>query len=1245
MNNTEYTEEKEKSVLSNNKEKVLSDVDSEENEESVEETSEEDTESEESSEEESIEEEEPELKYKRLEADVSELLKKDAASAMAVSDKYVALGTHNGDLFILDFDGNLIKRFSSHSATVNDISIDVAEEYVASASMDGKVVIHGMYIDSERVFNYRRPVKCVALDPDFSRKDSQQFVSGGLAGQLILNEKDKVLQHSGEGPIYTARWNGNLIAYANDEGVKMYDTQSQQRITYIKRPSGSPRPDLYRCNLCWRSNNQLLIGWANYVQIAIVKEQTVSGLPPLYAEISMFQTDFIVCGIAPFNEMTLLLAYLSDEITKNEMMDDPEQYKRPRAKRPEIRIINSLKEEISTDALPLHGFQHCQANDYILDYYPSEDMFYVVSPKDLVLAKPRDLDDHISWLLDRYRYEEALSTLKEAQAWGGSKVYDLTEVGEKYLGYLVDEGEFAKAAENCPKIIKDSKDSKKLWERWVFRFAELKHLQEITPYIPFQSPDPQLSSTAYEMVLAHFLNNDHQALCDTIMKWPPTIYNISSVTVLVEDIVEKDPDNKILMECLAELRPNVFDLIRNYNLFSAVQDKVVLLMDFDQYLISEKKNQLETEAENKEQDSSKKIEPVRKSKSKKDIEMPAVQLLVENVESIPIGHVVSQLRSHQQYLHTYLDALFNKDHHIGYEFHDDQVELYAEYDYPRLIEFLRSSNYYDFEKAYKICKQRDLVPEMVFVLGRMGNNKQALMLIIERLGDVQLAIDFVNEQDDDILWEDLLTYSLDKPRFITGLLENLGGTRLDPIILIKRIPNGLEIPELKKALIKVLHDYNLQASLREGCQKILVSDSVSMADQLIRAQKRGISCGEDMVCSICSSSIIKEANTSENIGKYVIFFCRHAYHEECLFDADTILPLPENINKSSSINGVGPKVRRTIILRSMTPSPQCPICNDSQHNHSNLNKKNPNGSTGPIRGFVRSQNRQSVKDDDGMPPMSNGSTKESPQKYSDTKKTVTITTLRKPKGFMKKFPVKAKDKTNQNNIFLSDDSSEKFISLESNTNDTNERNDVNNVNEVKNDFENPDHLIINQENDSNSLTFENKEPLEGQSLSNQYNNNNLNNITINKQVIDEEQMDDDDPTIYTFISEQSIFDEVYNSAAIALANFIKTIELIVLDASRSFRVAPIKIVFYSDGAEPKLYNGIKSLDPSKFTEFSENGYYMLETCSSHIVEHLQVVFPCSKVVLDSGEDSNNIVISKFMNSMEVLKHFKKRRIG
>lgn len=45
----------------------------------------------------------------------------------------------------------------------------------------------------------------------------------------------------------------------------------------------------------------------------------------------------------------------------------------------------------------------------------------------------------------------------------------------------------------------------------------------------------------------------------------------------------------------------------------------------------------------------------------------------------------------------------------------------------------------------------------------MGNNKQALMLIIERLGDIQRAIEFAKEQKDEDLWEDLLNYSESRP--------------------------------------------------------------------------------------------------------------------------------------------------------------------------------------------------------------------------------------------------------------------------------------------------------------------------------------------------------------------------------------------------------------------------------------------------------------------------------------------------
>jgi hypothetical protein len=53
--------------------------------------------------------------------------------------------------------------------------------------------------------------------------------------------------------------------------------------------------------------------------------------------------------------------------------------------------------------------------------------------------------------------------------------------------------------------------------------------------------------------------------------------------------------------------------------------------------------------------------------------------------------VVKQLSGEPKLLHAYLHALFLKDAHIGKDFHELQVKLYAEYDYPLLLPFLKQS--------------------------------------------------------------------------------------------------------------------------------------------------------------------------------------------------------------------------------------------------------------------------------------------------------------------------------------------------------------------------------------------------------------------------------------------------------------------------------------------------------------------------------------------------------------------------
>lgn len=225
-----------------------------------------------------------------------------------------------------------------------------------------------------------------------------------------------------------------------------------------------------------------------------------------------------------------------------------------------------------------------------------------------------------------------------------------------------------------------------------------------------------------------------------------------------------------------------------------------------------------------------------------------------------------------------MDKLFQKDPHKGQQYHGLQVQLYAQYAPQDLLSFLKSSSYYPLQRALEECQSRNFVRETVFLLGRIGNTKEALALIIRELKDVSWAIKFCMEHDDLDLWEDLIAQSLDKPDFIKVLLENIG-THVDPIILIKRIQPGLKIPALRNSLVKIMQDYNLQIALREGCQNILIKDCYQLMSKLVKTQSKGIKVDEQ-VCYSCRNKLI--TSDIRFASTVAVFNCRHAFHVDCL---------------------------------------------------------------------------------------------------------------------------------------------------------------------------------------------------------------------------------------------------------------------------------------------------------------------------------------------------------------------------
>ncbi|XP_042202802.1 vacuolar protein sorting-associated protein 41 homolog isoform X2 [Callorhinchus milii] len=799
-------------------------------------------------------EEEPKLKYERLANGVTEILKKDAASCMTVHDKFLALGTHQGKVYLLDIQGNKTQQFDISSVKVNQISLDESGEHVGICTEDGKVQVFGLYTREGFHENFDCPIKIVALNPQFGRSSSKQFITGGNKLQLYernwLSRWKTSTLHEGEGSITNVKWRGNLIAWSNSVGVKIYDTSSKQRITTVARDNTSLRPDMYLCSLCWKDNVTLIIGWGTSVKVCVVKQRDptdVRDLPTRYVEIvSVFESEFYISGIAPLGEHLVLLYYVKEVF---------EQADKEHCSRPRLDIVQHLPdsyEEVSSDALSVRSFQENECRDYRLEHSEGESLFYIISPKDIVVAKERDQDDHIEWLLGKKKYEEAMMAAEISQK--NIKRHNMLDIGRAYIDYLVEKGDYHGAARKCQKVLGKNMD---LWENEVYRFRKMGQLKAISQYLP--RGDLRLRAAIYEMILYEFLESDYEGFASLIREWPGDLYNHTAVVRTVLDHLDRHPNNRTLLTTLAELytydqrydkaleiylklrHKDAFQLIHKHNLFSSIKNKIVLLLEFD----TEK----------------------------------AVNMLLDNEDKISIDKVVEELKDQPELQHKYLHNLFKRDHHKGQKYHELQISLFAEYDRKNLLPFLRNSTHCPLEKALEICQERNFVEETVFLLSRMGNSRRALQMITEELQDVDKAIEFAKEQDDAELWEDLISYSIDKPPFITGLLNNIG-THVDPILLIHRIKEGMEIPNLRDSLVKILQDYNLQILLREGCKKILVSDCLALLKRMHKTQQKGVHVNEENICESCHAPILP-ADVAKMFS-VVVFHCRHMFHKECL---------------------------------------------------------------------------------------------------------------------------------------------------------------------------------------------------------------------------------------------------------------------------------------------------------------------------------------------------------------------------
>lgn len=505
-------------------------------------------------------------------------------------------------------------------------------------------------------------------------------------------------------------------------------------------------------------------------------------------------------------------------------------------------------------------------------------------------------------------------------------------LGELWLQQLVDRGNWSDAGEVANKVL----NTTSRWEYWAWVFIKNQKYDEITPYLPAMELIPPLSSSVFEIVLGQYVAHDRKRFQGLIDLWPSDLFDVSSIISAIQEQLSsneaKYPSEnwRILTECLAKLRladghykealrcyiqlqdaDAALSLIKDHHLVEAVADDIsgfVLLRVTPQ----QRKNASQTELETLS------AEPIKlivdeASRGTVDPDEVVEQLNTNDYRLFLFfyfkylwqgtGHTASQATTRQRHRFSTAKLVADEGKLLVDRYAELAVDLFSQYDRDIFMDYLQTSTFYDFEYALRICEKKKYIEEEVFLLSKTGSLKKALYLIIDELQDVSKAIAFAKSQDDKGLWDDLLDYSMSRPRFISGLLAEVG-TAIDPITLVKRIPSGIEIEGLKDGLKKMLREYDLQDSISSGAARILSSEVAVTMEILRRGRRKGIKFDlpkpalkatkstmaieaepkQDMEetlqpghCASCGRSFL-----GEDSEMLVGFACSHIYHVDCL---------------------------------------------------------------------------------------------------------------------------------------------------------------------------------------------------------------------------------------------------------------------------------------------------------------------------------------------------------------------------
>ncbi|ODV88380.1 hypothetical protein CANCADRAFT_29674 [Tortispora caseinolytica NRRL Y-17796] len=783
------------------------------------------------------------------------------------------------------------------------------------------------------------------------------------------NRIDTIL-YEGDSTITALSWRSELVIWTCEPGIHVMHVPTRKYICKIAWPKADLAngesyisPELYKPRIFWPSSDHIIIGWGPNIWVLRIEgtePKPVVDNTSIYQKLPGFQgsvksrsirpaivlatlelSDGIVSGVLPFGpDLLIALVY----VTEN-----------GRPVLPELRIISPYTgEETSVDQISCRGYENLGANDYHLAQWKNPEdendiSFLMLSARDSIRAKERSLHDRYEWFLERKRFEEAwaigseILTDNELIAFLRQWVNSLIDsepamaavVVRRVLTHLVpdlvvEQSTVGTNADDDDAIVSEKVNTvRNEWKSMVKLFTNKKIPCSIIHLVPVHEPllDSEVYTALLQDSITQFMSSkdeeDWNRIVQALHVWPTSSYKVKDVSTSLENVLSAKDDllsedntthlQRILVDLyldigspssalphLLELKDeSAVEIISSNHLLSSLGNHIPSV--FSIALTEDEKQCLSTShtiTDNERADIIEKVSSL-------------IHLFAAGITELPMKNVIRSLKesSFHFLLYLYMIEVEKLNAEAINQHSNDFIEILSVYDRPRLSAFLSNpESTYSIEKALEICEAKGFDNELIEILGRTGENRRALKLILNKLKDLSKAVAFCQAQNDRELWEDFVKFALENETSLNVVIEasDAAEAGISGIDILKRIEKPLALEKICDSLLALfarrekvkrivsnglrLSSWEAEiytAQLRQGRQRAVRFNNKNLNSNGVTVKfLSGESTSEEDLLGDQASKIIRPANGIYSTGQKIT---HAAYIREMLKNRDAVV--------------------------------------------------------------------------------------------------------------------------------------------------------------------------------------------------------------------------------------------------------------------------------------------------------------------------------------------------------------------